>query len=48
MTIVMQTMLYCGANWYLEISAGDCQVQFMVTAQHNTLTTANIVYLLVL
>ena len=48
MTIVMQTMLYCGANWYLEISAGDCQVQFMVTAQHNTLTTTNIVYLLVL
>ena len=41
MTIVMQTMHYCGANWYLEISDGDCQVQFMVMAQHNTLTTYN-------
>ena len=38
---VMQTMRYCGANWYLEISDGDCQVQFMVTVQHNTLTTYN-------
>ena len=45
MTIVMQTMRYCGANWYLEISDGDCQVQFMVMAQHNTVTTTNIVYL---